>query len=111
MTNNTNNTSIFDSAQIRREERGNVMKYGYKVVRKLTMASLRSLCVEKEWYTSGDNDEYSDMLAMAKKEDITSDDIVEIATDIIEHSDLSLDDFTYVCNEILKKSYSFMVES
>lgn len=111
MTNNTNNTSIFDSAQICREERGNVMKYGYKVVRKLTMASLRSLCVEKEWYTSGDNDEYSNMLAMSNKDDITSDDIVEIATDIIEHSDLSLDDFTYVCDEILRKSYSFMVES
>lgn len=87
------------------------MKYGYKVVRKLTMASLRSLCVEKEWYTSGDNDEYSNMLAMSKKNDITGDDIVEIATDIIEHSNLSLDDFTYVCDEILKKSYSFMVES
>lgn len=75
------------------------------------MASLRSLCVEKERYTSGDNDEYSNMLAMSKKDDITGDDIVEIATDIIEHSDLSLDDFTYVCDEILKKSYSFMVES
>lgn len=87
------------------------MKYGYKVIRKLTMASLRSLCVEKEWYTNGDNDEYSHMLNMTKKEDITSDDIVEIATDIIEHSsNLSLDDFTYVCDEILKKSYSFITK-
>lgn len=88
------------------------MKYGYKVVRKLTIASLRSLCVEKEWYTSGDNDEYSNMLAMSKKDDITGDDIVEIATDIIEHSsNLSLDDFTYVCDEILKKSYSLMIKT
>ncbi len=86
------------------------MKYGYKIVRRLTKASLRSLCVEREWYTNGDNEEYSNMLAMTMKEDITSDDIVKIATDIIEHSDLSLDDFTYVCDEILKKSYSFMVE-
>lgn len=87
------------------------MKYGYKVVRKLTMASLRSLCVEKEWYTSGDNDEYSNMLAMSKKDDITGDDIVEIATDICEHSsNIRFEDFNAVCDAILLKSYSFMVE-
>jgi len=86
------------------------MKYGYKVVRRLSSDALRALCVERAWYTNGDNEEYSNMLAMSKKDDITGDDIVEIATDIIEHSDLSLDDFTYVCDEILKKSYSFMVE-
>lgn len=86
------------------------MKYAYKVVRKLSMSALRSLCIEKEWYTNGDNDEYSHMLNMTKKEDITSDDIVEIAADIMEHSDLSFNDFTSVCDEILKKSYCFMIE-
>lgn len=87
------------------------MKYGYKLVRRLTKASLRSICVEREWYTNGDNEEYSNMLAMTMKEDITSDDIVEIATDIIEHSDnLSLDDFIYVCDEILLKCHSFIVK-
>lgn len=106
----TNHTSIFDSAQIRREERSNVMKYGYKIVRRIPKGKLRNLCIEKGWYTNGNNVAYSNMLAMSNKDDITSDDIVEIATDIIEHSDLSLDDFTYVCNEILRKSYSFMVE-
>lgn len=84
------------------------MTSNYKICRKLTMCALRSLCVEKEWYTNGDNDEYSNMLNMTKKDDITSDDIVEIAIDIIEHSDLSLNDFTNVCDEILKKSYSFI---
>nr|DAY58864.1 MAG TPA: hypothetical protein [Caudoviricetes sp.] len=87
------------------------MKYGYKVVRRLTSDALRALCIERAWYTNGNNEEYSNMLAKTKKEDITSDDIVEIATDIIKHSsNLSLEDFIYVCNEILKKSYSFMVE-
>lgn len=86
------------------------MKYGYKVVKRLLSDELRALCVERAWYTSGDNDEYNNMLAMAKKDDITSDDIVEIATDIIEHSDLSLDDFIYVCDEILLKCHLFIVE-
>lgn len=87
------------------------MKYGYKVVRGITAGKLMALCIEKGWYTNGDNVAYSHMLGMAKKEDITSDDIVEMATDIIEHSsNLSLDDFTYVCDEILKKSYSFITK-
>lgn len=87
------------------------MKYGYKVIRKLTMQALRQLCIDRDWYTDGDNEEYSNMLFMTKKEDITSDVIVEIATDIIEHSsNLSLDDFMEVCNLILSKSYSFMSE-
>lgn len=87
------------------------MKYGYKVVRKLSSDALRALCIERAWYTRGDNEAYSNMLAMANKEDITSDDIVEIASDIIEHSsNLSIDDFTNVCDAILFKSYSFMIE-
>lgn len=87
------------------------MKYGYKVVRRLSSDALRALCVERAWYTSGDNDEYSNMLAMAKKEDITSDDIVEITTDILEHTDeLNWDDFIYVCDEILLKCHSFITE-
>lgn len=87
------------------------MKYGYKVIRKLTMQALRQLCIDRDWYTDGDNEEYSNMLFMTKKEDITSDVIVEIATDIIEHSsNLTFDDFIEVCDSILSKSYSFMSE-
>lgn len=86
------------------------MKYGYKVVRKLSSDALRALCIERAWFTNGDNEAYSNMLAMTNKEDITSDDIVEIAADIIEHSNLSIDDFINVCDAILFKSYSFMIE-
>nr|DAK66159.1 MAG TPA: hypothetical protein [Caudoviricetes sp.] len=36
---------------------------------------------------------------------------LEIAVDIIKHTDkLSIDDFTYVCDLILLKSYSFISE-
>lgn len=87
------------------------MKYGYKVIRKMTVYELQSLCIEKGWYKSGDNTEYEKMLDVTRKEDITSDDIVETATDIIEHTDeLSMNDFTYVCNLILAAAQSFMVE-
>lgn len=87
------------------------MKYGYKVVRRLSSDALRALCIEKAWYTNGNNEEYSNMLAKTKKEDITSDDIVEIATDICEHSsNIRFEDFNAVCDAILLKSYSFMVE-
>lgn len=87
------------------------MKYGYKVIRKMTVYELQSLCIEKGWYKSGDNTEYEKMLDVTRKEDITSDDIVETATDIIEHTDeLSMNDFTYVCNVILAAAHSFMVE-
>lgn len=88
------------------------MKYGYKVIRKLTMQALRQLCIDRDWYTDGDNEEYSNMLFMTKKEDITSDVIVEIATDIIEHSsNLTLDDFMEVCDLILLKTYSFISDT
>lgn len=87
------------------------MKYGYKIVRKLSPYSVKAICVDRNWYNTGDNIEYMKMLDMARKEDITSDDIVEIATDIIEHTaELSMNDFTHVCDLILLSSHSFMTE-
>lgn len=87
------------------------MKYGYKVIRRLSSDALRDLCIERAWYTNGNNDEYNNMLAKAQKEDITSDDVVEIANDIYLHSsNIRFEDFIAVCNAILFKSYSFMVE-
>jgi len=62
------------------------MKYGYKEVRQLGSSDLRALCIAENWYTGGTNEEYSNLMQMAKKENITTDDIVEIATDIYEHS-------------------------
>lgn len=67
------------------------MKYGYKEVRKLGATALRALCIREDWYTGGDNEEYSRLLNMANRENITTDDIVEIATDIIEHSDMAVE--------------------
>ena len=63
------------------------MKYGYKEIRRLHSTDLRALCIREDWYTGGTNEEYANLMDMTKKDNITTDDIVEIATDIIEHSD------------------------
>lgn len=61
-------------------------KYGYKEVRILHSDKLRSLCISMNWYTEGSCDEYVNLLNMCDKENITTDDIVAIATDIMKHS-------------------------
>lgn len=62
-------------------------KYGYKERRILNRDDLRRLCIAKDWYTKGTNKEYMEMFKMTEKENITTDDIVEIVTDIMEHSE------------------------
>ena len=69
------------------------MKYGYKEIRKLYSTDLRSLCIRENWYTGGTNEEYARLMDMTMKDNITTDDIVEIATDIIEHSERAKRDF------------------
>ena len=69
------------------------MKYGYKEVRTLHHSDLRALCIKENWYTGGTNEEYDNLFKMTEKENITTDDIVEIATDIVEHSETALEKF------------------
>lgn len=67
----------------------------YKEVRKISAQSLCQLCIENNWYTAGDNDEYEHLMLdlAANKENLNTADIIEIAADIMEHSNLS-DDWT-----------------
>jgi hypothetical protein len=96
---------------LQKEKRGIKMKYEYKVIRKMSLYELQAICIEKGWYKSGNNTEYEKMLEVTRKEDITSDDVVETAIDIIAHTDeLSMNDFTYVCNKILDGTHSLMIE-
>lgn len=69
------------------------MKYGYKEIRKLHASDLRALCIREDWYTGGTNEEYYNLMQMTERENITTDDIVEIATDIIEHSEIAKQKF------------------
>lgn len=65
----------------------------YKEIRKITASSLRQLCIDKDWYTAGDNDEYVHLLydLANNKENLSTADIIEIAGDIMEHSELDGD--------------------
>lgn len=67
----------------------------YKEIRKISASSLRALCIKNDWYTAGDNDEYGHLLydLANDKENLTTEDIIEIAADIMAHSDLG-DDYT-----------------
>ncbi len=69
------------------------MKKQYKEIRRIFACDLRQLCVEKDWYTAGDNDEYKHLLfdLASDKENITTADIIEIAEDIMEHSEMEPD--------------------
>ena len=93
------------------------MKYGYKEIRTLSSMDLRALCISEDWYTGGTNEEYYNLMQMTEKENITTDDIVEIATDIIEHSDMAKNKFekssggedfyTHVMYLIAESSYTY----
>lgn len=85
-------------------------KYGYVEVRKLDYAVLRGLCISKRWYTKGDIQEYSNMLNMCNIENVTTDTIVEIATDIYSHSVESDYTITSICFEIARICTTFFEE-
>ena len=72
------------------------MKYGYKETRMMSSEDLRNLCIRQNWFTRGTNEEYDKLLAMTKKENITTDDIVEMATLIVEHSVEQFELFTTI---------------
>lgn len=60
----------------------------YKEIRTLTAHNLRELCIRQNWYTCGDNAEYEHLLydLAASKPNLTTEDIIEIAEDIVAHS-------------------------
>ena len=65
----------------------------YKEIRKVRASSLRALCIRQNLYTAGDNDEYNHLLydLAGNKENLSTADIIEIAADIMDHSDMSVD--------------------
>ena len=53
---------------------------------KMDIEDVRNKCIEKNWYTCGDNEEYSHMLNMTK-EPYSVILLEKIARNIVEHSD------------------------
>ncbi|MGN0398854.1 MAG: hypothetical protein ACI4EO_01885 [Blautia sp.] len=69
------------------------MRKEYREIRKIRADKLRILCIEENWYTRGDCEAYNHLLfdLAGNKENITTEDIVEIARDILEHSETDMD--------------------
>ena len=93
------------------------MKYGYKEIRKTSVSSLRKLCIDHNWFTRGTVEEYDLLLKYAFRGDedngITTDDLVEMATLISEHSSPeSLEDYSYadIMYALSSACYSYFVE-
>lgn len=88
------------------------MKYGYREIRKISVNDLRNLCIAKRWYTRGDNEEYNHLLneLAGNKENITTDDIVEIALDIMQHSNTD-QDLISICFDVARIAVTFFEEA
>ena len=80
-------------------------------IRKIDAESLRKLCVARRWYTRGDNAAYNHLLndLAEGKENITTDDIVEIALDIMKHSNTG-QELTSTCFDVARIAVSFFEE-
>ncbi|MDE7272638.1 MAG: hypothetical protein K2N95_06185 [Lachnospiraceae bacterium] len=81
----------------------------YKEKRVLYRDSLRNLCIEKQWYTRGDCAEYEKLLSMTGdgEKHITTNDIVEIAENIMKHTDEPERSLESYCFEIARITYTF----
>lgn len=82
-------------------------KIKYIERRLIFVDDLKNLCADSKWYTMGDHNDFTEMLAKCKKCNITTDDIIEIAKDIHLHSDLPDMDFTELCFEISEITHTF----
>lgn len=82
----------------------------YKEIRTLSWSDLRTLCINHNWYTSGTTAEYENLLSLTEKKNITTEDIVIMATDIMNHSvdkDRTLKSY---CFEIARTCNTFFEE-
>ena len=64
-----------------------------KEIRMIDKCSLRQICIDNDFYTCGDNEEYDALLDMPYKKNrefrnLTNEWILKIALDIAEHSDM-----------------------
>lgn len=58
-----------------------------KEIRKIDNMKVRQLCIQEKYYTSGTNEDYDNLLFhLCNKEDISLEDLEEIAADILFHS-------------------------
>ena len=75
-------------------------KYAYTETRHIDIYKLRAACIKENWFNAGTNEEYAELFAAAEAmENVTSDELVELATLICEHTaGVSITDDDYFCN-------------
>ena len=76
---------------------------------------IRQMCIKRNLYTCGTCEDYSRMLNFARDADVTTENLIKIAQDIAEHSNLqaygcsyreSVENFIYVlANECVWRDY------
>lgn len=86
------------------------MKYDCEFNIKISVAELEKLCSSQKWYGLGDSEDVSNLLTKAQKDNITTDDIIDIAIDIVAHTnEMSFEDVPLVCDLILRKAHIFII--
>ena len=72
--------------------------------------NLKQLCIDLDLYTLGTSEEYEEMLKSAVfEEHLTTEKIVEIAKNILEHSETDIE-LGSLCAEINRAAYTFFIE-
>lgn len=82
----------------------------YKEIRTLSRSDLRTLCINHNWYTSGTTAEYENLLSLTEKENITTEDIVLISVNIMNHSTDNERTLESYCFEIARTCNTFFEE-
>ena len=76
----------------------------YTETRTMSAYSLRALCIKKNWYTCGTNEEYTALFHRLTSNylavEMTTEKLAEIATDIFQHSDANdcTDGYLDICS-------------
>ena len=64
----------------------------YRDVKSIDFESVREKCIVKRWYTRGTTKEYTDLADyIFDLEEVTTENLVVIANDILEHSETDYD--------------------
>ncbi len=73
------------------------MMYGYKEHKFMTSEDLRKICITNKFYEQGNNEEYAEFLNSVKNAEMNSDKVVELAQNIVDHSDESVKEIKRLC--------------
>lgn len=74
--------------------------------RRICAGDVRTLCIERNWYTGGNNQEYEKMLSYAGTiPNVTTENLLYLATDIKKHSftERSIEN---ICYELGRQCFS-----